>query len=92
MEAIHLDQYFWRHQTFHPLNSTFLRSYYSANYIHTIDFFTAIQQVHYALELQGVPILFDTGTGNKKKLIDITKLAQQYQQELCTALLGLVPS
>jgi hypothetical protein len=36
-----------------------------------------------------VPILFDTGTGNKKKLIDITKLAQQYQQELCTALLGL---
>ena len=34
-------------------------------------------------------ILFDTGTGNKKRLIDITKLAQQYQQELCTALLGL---
>jgi hypothetical protein len=44
--------------------------------------------LHYALELQGVTILFDTGTGNKKKLIDITKLAQQYQQELCTALLG----
>jgi hypothetical protein len=36
-----------------------------------------------------VTILFDTGTGNKKRLIDITKLAQQYQQELCTALLGL---
>ena len=34
-------------------------------------------------------ILFDTGTGSKKRLIDITKLAQQYQQELCTALLGL---
>ena len=30
-------------------------------------------------------ILLDTGTGNKKRLI----LAQQYQQELCTALLGL---
>jgi hypothetical protein len=45
--------------------------------------------LHYALELQGVTILFDTGTGNKKRLIDITKLAQQYQQELCTALLGL---
>jgi 5'-3' exonuclease len=41
------------------------------------------------LELQGVTILFDTETGNKKRLIDITKLAQQYQQELCTALLGL---
>jgi hypothetical protein len=41
------------------------------------------------LELQGVTILFDTGTGNKKRLIDITKLAQQYQQELCTALLGM---
>jgi hypothetical protein len=45
--------------------------------------------LHYALELQGVTILFDTGTGNKKRLIDITKLAQQYQQELCTALLSL---
>jgi hypothetical protein len=41
------------------------------------------------LELQGVTILFDTGTGNKNRLIDITKLAQQYQQELCTPLLGL---
>ena len=40
--------------------------------------------LHYALELQGVTILLDTGTGNKKRLI----LAQQYQQELCTALLG----
>jgi hypothetical protein len=45
--------------------------------------------LHYELELQGVTILFDTGTGNKKRLIDFTKLAQQYQQELCTALLGL---
>jgi hypothetical protein len=41
--------------------------------------------LHYALELQGVTILFDTGTGNKKRLIYITKLAQ----ELCTSLLGL---
>ena len=45
--------------------------------------------LHYALELQGVTILFDTETGNKKRLIDITKLSQQYQQELCTALLSL---
>jgi hypothetical protein len=44
---------------------------------------------HYAFELQGVTILFDTGTGNKKRLLDITKLAQQYQQELCTIFLGL---
>jgi hypothetical protein len=29
--------------------------------------------LHYALELQGVIILFDTGSGNKKRLIDITK-------------------
>ena len=34
-------------------------------------------------------ILFNTGTENKKRLIDITKLAQQYQQELCTTPLGL---
>ena len=45
--------------------------------------------LHYALELQKVTILFNTGTGNKEMLIDITKLAQQYQQELCTAFLGL---
>ena len=45
--------------------------------------------LHYALELQGVTILFDTGTRNKKRMIDITKLAQQYQQELCRSLLGL---
>ena len=45
--------------------------------------------LHYALELQGVTNIFDTGTGNKKRLIDITKLAQQYQQELCTTPLGL---
>ena len=45
--------------------------------------------LNYVLELQGVTILFDTGTGNNKRLIDITKLAQQYQQELCTSLLGL---
>jgi hypothetical protein len=45
--------------------------------------------LHYALELQGVTILFNTGTENKKRLIDITKLAQQYQQELCTARLDL---
>ena len=45
--------------------------------------------LNYALELQGVTILFDTGTGNNKRLIDITKLAQQYQQELCRSLLGL---
>jgi hypothetical protein len=45
--------------------------------------------LYYALELQGVTILFDTGTGDKKRLINITKLAQQYQLELCRALLGL---
>jgi hypothetical protein len=45
--------------------------------------------LHYALELQGVTILFDTGTGNKKRFDRYRKLAQQYQQELCTALLGL---
>jgi hypothetical protein len=36
MEAIHLDQYFLRHQTFHPLNSTFL----IVQMIHIGDLFT----------------------------------------------------
>jgi hypothetical protein len=39
MEAINLDQYFLRHHTLHPLNSTFLWSYYSANHSHRRPFY-----------------------------------------------------
>ena len=34
-------------------------------------------------------ILFDTGTGNKKRLINVTELADGLTQEYCTALLAL---
>ena len=44
--------------------------------------------LHYAASMEPITILFDTGTG-KKKLINITKLAQGYTPEHCTALLAL---
>ena len=34
-------------------------------------------------------ILFDTGSGNNRKLIDISDLSKVYGQELCTALMSL---
>jgi hypothetical protein len=36
-----------------------------------------------------ITILFDTGTGNKKRLINVTDLADDLTQEYCTALLAL---
>ena len=42
--------------------------------------------LHYALTLKEVVILFDTGTGNKQRLINITELAEDYTQSHCTAL------
>ena len=34
-------------------------------------------------------ILFDTGTGNKQRLINVTELAEDYTQSYCTALMCL---
>jgi len=45
--------------------------------------------LHYALTLKDVVILFDTGTGNKQRLINITELAEGYTQNHCTALMCL---
>jgi len=36
-----------------------------------------------------IKILFDTGTGNKGRLIDISKLAVDFTPTYCDALLGL---
>ena len=36
-----------------------------------------------------VTVLFETGTGNKKKLINITELAENYTEEYATALTAL---
>lgn len=49
-------------------------------------FFIAL---HYALQLENATVLFDTGTGNKKRLIDISEIARGYTQDYCTALLTL---
>ena len=45
--------------------------------------------LHYALKLENITILFDTGTGNKKRLINVIEMAQEYGQEYCPALLGM---
>uniref|UniRef100_UPI00358E53D5 uncharacterized protein n=3 Tax=Myxine glutinosa TaxID=7769 RepID=UPI00358E53D5 len=45
--------------------------------------------LHYAHRLADITVLFDTGTGNKKKLINISELAHNYSHEYCTALMAL---
>ena len=44
--------------------------------------------LYYATNL-GIKILFDTGTGNKKRLLDITKLANDFTSVYCAALLAM---
>ena len=44
--------------------------------------------LHFVLSFT-INILFDTGTGNKKRLINITELADGLTQEYCTALMAL---
>lgn len=36
-----------------------------------------------------ITILFDTGHGNKRRLINVTKLSEHYSQQMCKAMLGL---
>jgi hypothetical protein len=45
--------------------------------------------LHYARRLADITVLFDTGTGNKKRLINVSELAQNYSEEYCTALMAL---
>ena len=45
--------------------------------------------LNFALQLDGVTVLFDTGKGNKKRLIDISDLARGLTQLFCSALLSL---
>ena len=45
--------------------------------------------LHYMDKFDGVKVLFDTGFGNHRKLINMTELASTYPQEYRTALLGL---
>ena len=39
--------------------------------------------------LEGMEIIFDTGRGSKKQLINVTKIVKQCTQEYCTALMAL---
>ena len=44
--------------------------------------------LHHARNID-ITILFDTGHGNKKRLINITRLSQHYSEQMCEAMLGL---
>lgn len=44
---------------------------------------------HYAASIQDITILFDTGTGNKQKLTNVSKFAANFGQEKCTSLMVL---
>lgn len=45
--------------------------------------------LHFALQVKETVILFDTGTGNKQRLINVTDIARRYGQQYCTAFLSL---
>ena len=49
-------------------------------------FFILLQ---YAKMYPNITVLFDTGTGNKKRLLNITEVAMSFSQVHCSALLGL---
>ena len=45
--------------------------------------------LHYANYFKNITILFDTGTGNKKRLINISEMAQSLTPLYCSVLLSL---
>ena len=53
--------------------------------VQTVTYFILIC---YARYLQGITILFETGKGNKKRIINVTKIAEKHSQVNCAALLG----
>ena len=55
--------------------------------IQTVTYFFIL--IYYARYLQGIIILFETGKGNKKRIINVTKIAEKYSQVNCAALLGV---
>lgn len=45
--------------------------------------------LHHAHSLINVTILFETGTGNKQRLLNVTEIANNYKPQYCTALISL---
>ena len=45
--------------------------------------------LYYACRMPNITLLFDTGKGNKRRLINISDLSKEYSEELRSALLGL---
>ena len=45
--------------------------------------------IYYPQYLQGITVLFETSRGNKKMIINVTKITEKYSQFNCAALLGI---
>ena len=45
--------------------------------------------IYYVQYFQGITILLETGKGNKKRMINVTKIAEKYSQVNCAVLLGI---
>ena len=45
--------------------------------------------LHHDTSLADTQVLFDTGSGNKQQLINVTTLSAELGQDLCTALMSL---
>ena len=45
--------------------------------------------LHYSQSFTETTILYETGKGNKKRLINMNNIAETFSQEECSALLGL---
>jgi len=44
--------------------------------------------LHYAASSEDITVLFDTGTGNKQRLINVSRMASDFGQTNSTALMG----
>lgn len=45
--------------------------------------------LHYIPQLEGITVLFDTGTGNHQRLLNMTELANANTPEYCTSLMAM---
>lgn len=53
------------------------------------DFDVFFILLHYAIQLPGIVIVFVTGTGNKRRCIIVSTIADEYIQQYCSALMAL---
>ena len=71
------------------LYALFFKNRYKTIKVHSPDsdiFFILLNYVHW---MEGTTLLFDTGKGNKRRVINISEIALSYSEEYRSSLLGL---